>query len=166
MNLRDIQAFYDHNCWATDHILDAAARLTPEQFTAPVPYSNYGGLRGTLVHILDAEESYLSRMAEGRNLPDLMKDEFPTVEPLAARWHDVQAKVRAYIAVLKDEDLETIAVYQVGGMQRERPRWHIFAQLFSHSTQHRAEAAAMLTGFNASPGDIDFIMWVDAMKQK
>jgi uncharacterized damage-inducible protein DinB len=161
MNLQDIQMLYDHNCWATEQILNAAGKISAEQLTAQMQHSNYGSLRGTLVHTLDAEESYLHRMAEGANLPDLMENEFPTIEPLAARWKSAQAKMRAYLATLKDEDLDGIAVYHVGEIRRERVRWHIFAQLFSHSTQHRAEAAVMLTDLGQSPGDIDFIMWVD-----
>lgn len=165
MNLRDIQAFYDHNCWATGRILEAAAKLGAGQLTAPVSYSNYGSLRGTLVHTLDSEESYRARMATGENLPDLDEADFPTIEPLAARWQAEQAGMHAYIATLKDEDLEEIAVYQAGGMQRRRPRWHIFAQLFNHGAQHRAEAAIILTEAGQSPGDLDFVVWVDSLKQ-
>ena len=166
MNLRDIQALYDHNCWATERVFAAAAKLRPEQLTAPVSYSNYGSLRGTLVHTLDAEESYRVRMATGENLPDLEEAEFPTVEPLAARWKAEQANMRAYIATLKDENLDEIAVYQAGGQERRRIRWHIFAQLFNHGAQHRAEAAIILTEYGQSPSDLDFVVWVDSLKQK
>jgi uncharacterized damage-inducible protein DinB len=33
------------------------------------------------------------------------------------------------------------------------------AHLISHSTQHKTEAAAILTGLDHSPGDIDMILF-------
>lgn len=42
-------------------------------------------------------------------------------------------------------------------VERSEPVWHILMHVLHHSAQHRAEAAAMLTHFNLSPGNIDYI---------
>lgn len=165
MNLRDIQTWYDHHCWAAGKIFDAAGKISQEQLDAQTPASSYGSLRGTLIHMLDAETSYRTRMAEGVNPPDLPDSDFPTVGALAAYFKGEQAKMRAYMATLKDEDLEGVAVYEAGGAERRRPRWHIWTQLFGHGTQHRAETAVMLTELGQSPGDLDFVVWVDTNGQ-
>jgi uncharacterized damage-inducible protein DinB len=38
--------------------------------------------------------------------------------------------------------------------------WQAMAHLVNHGTQHKTEAAAMLTDFGQSPGDIDMILYL------
>ena len=54
MNIQDIQLIYDYNFWANKRILDSSAKVSQEQFDAPAAFP-YGGLRGTLLHILETE---------------------------------------------------------------------------------------------------------------
>jgi uncharacterized damage-inducible protein DinB len=34
--------------------------------------------------------------------------------------------------------------------------WQVIFHVVNHGTQHRGEAAAILTGYNHSPGELDF----------
>jgi uncharacterized damage-inducible protein DinB len=57
--------------------------------------------------------------------------------------------------------MESHLYYMVeGGIQRDRILWHCLYHLVNHGTQHRSEAAAMLTDFGHSPGDIDMILFL------
>ena len=38
--------------------------------------------------------------------------------------------------------------------------WQVMAHVVNHGTQHRSEAAAILTDFGHSPGDIDLILFL------
>lgn len=161
MNVADLRIIYDYNYWARDRILAAAARVSPEQYAAPADYP-YGGLRGTLLHILDAEKSWLHQWEHGSWTPDLLEADYPTLGMLQEAWGQEEAAMRAFLAHLTEDDLGRIVRYPVeGGMMRERLLWHCMLHLANHGTQHRAEAAALLTSFGQSPGDVDMTLFLN-----
>ena len=53
MKIDEIKLLYDYNDWADARILAACARVSPEQYAAPTSYGRDGGLRATMVHLLD-----------------------------------------------------------------------------------------------------------------
>ena len=157
MNRQDILLLYEYNYWATRRILTASAQVSPEQFTVPASHS-FGSLRGTLVHTLDAEYSW--RMLLQHNTLETfreMKDEdFPSFDPLKQRWVQEKELMRAYLASLSEQDVSGIVRYTTPeGEKRERVLWHCLLHVVDHGTHHRSEAAAILTDYGHSPGDLD-----------
>ncbi len=43
--------------------------------------------------------------------------------------------------------------------------WQLMLHLINHGTQHRSEAAALLTGYGQSPGDLDLILYLRKAKE-
>jgi uncharacterized damage-inducible protein DinB len=69
--------------------------------------------------------------------------------------------MRAFLAGLKDDDLNRVVHYNsTKGKPLKNILWHLLVHVVNHGTQHRSEAAMLLTGYGASPGDIDFILFV------
>ncbi len=160
MKSDEVRTLVDYNYWANDRILTASAKVSADQFLAPGAFP-YGGLRGTLMHVLEAERIWRIRCQHETNLPDLSESDFPTLDPLLELWRKEETAMRAYLASLSDSDLATSIEYSIGdGKSRSRILWHIMIHVMNHGTQHRSEAAAILTAFNQSPGDIDFTVYL------
>jgi uncharacterized damage-inducible protein DinB len=161
MNPSDLQLLYQYNEWANHRILAATERLTLDQFVAPASYP-YGGVRGTLVHTLEAEFAWRTRLQYiNDTFEDMLEPQFPDVEVLKTRWASEHIAMRDYLASLTDAEALRLVRYPVQAGYRERICWHIVVHMVNHGTQHRSEAAAMLTDFGQSPGDLDFTMFLN-----
>jgi uncharacterized damage-inducible protein DinB len=160
MNRNDILTLYDYNYWANARVLNAAAKLTPDQFTAPAGLS-HGSVRGALAHVLGAEMVWRLRCAEGISLSALPdENNFFTAEVLRNRWHVEEQKMRAYLNSLSDEALnQTVQYKTTKGVPFENVLWNLLAHVVNHGTQFRAEAGIALTAYGQSPGDLDLLLY-------
>ena len=62
----------------------------------------------------------------------------------------------AYLAELTDDDL---AAPFALGTRGALPLWELLLHLITHGTQHRSEAAILLTDAGHSPGDLDYFFF-------
>ena len=169
MKIDEIKLLCDYNDWADARIVAACARVTPEQYAAPTSYGR-GGLRATMVHILDniwqqritLQGYYQEPLADeaAYDATELHEDVFPTLEVLQERWLIEQREIQAYLNTLTEETLNGTIRYVIPGAVRELVVWHILLDVIIHATQHRSEAAALLTSYGQSPGDFDFTMFM------
>jgi uncharacterized damage-inducible protein DinB len=161
MQLAELMTLYDYNYWANRLLIDSAAQLTSEQFTQPTACS-FGSLHRTLVHIMGAEWLWRMRMQERLSPPALLAaEDFPTLADVRTRWQTEEQAMRGFLAGLSAEDLTQPLHYNdTRGNQHTTPLWQVLLHLVLHGMQHRSEAAAMLTDFGHSPGNIDFILYV------
>ena len=159
MNKPDITLLYKYNQWSNKKILDAVAKVTQEQFLAPASFP-HGGLRSTLVHALFAEWIWRQRWEGTSPTVRLKPEDFPTFESLRTRWVEEEKLLMAFVESVTDERLNSKFSYKAtDGQSHERILWQAMAHLINHGTQHKAEAAALLTDFGQSPGDIDMILY-------
>ncbi len=160
MNIAAIHSLFDYNYWVNERILETAAGLSPEQFTAPGPVS-HGSLRDTLVHTLSAEWAWRLRCQGSSPQKMLSLDDFPDLESLKRRWDEEEDAMRAYLSGLADDDLvSTVKYTNPQGEQFERPLWQILLHVINHGTQSRSEAAVLLTQCGHSPGDLDYMIFL------
>jgi uncharacterized damage-inducible protein DinB len=160
MNKQDMLTLYKYNQWANAKILNAAANVTQEQYLASASFP-HGGLQGTLVHAMSAEWIWQKRW-QGTSPTMVLKPlEFPTLESLRSRWEIEENQLMAFVDLLTDEQLNSTFDYaSTKGEPFTRILWQAMAHVVNHGTQHRSEAAAQLTDFGHSPGDIDMIYFL------
>jgi uncharacterized damage-inducible protein DinB len=164
MNIQDIFLIYEYNYWANKKILSASSNATQEQFLAPASFP-YGGLRGTLLHILDTEWGWRALFQSIDTATDLNEADFPTLAAFESHWKEEEKAMRAYLANLTNEDMESHLRYTTDtGIKRDRILWHCLLHVVNHGTQHRSEAAALLTAYGHSPGDLDFTVFLNEAK--
>lgn len=163
MNKQDITLIYKYNQWANKKILEQVSNVTQDQFVASATFP-HGGLRGTLVHTLFAEWIWRHRW-EGTSPTERLKPEdFPNFESLQSRWADEESLLMKFVENVTEEHLESHFLYtSTEGSPYERVLWQAMYHLVNHGTQHRSEAAALLTDNGHSPGDIDFIYFLSEL---
>jgi uncharacterized damage-inducible protein DinB len=161
MNKQDIQLLYEYNRWANARILDAASQISEAQFLAPTTFP-HGSLRGTLVHTLFAEWIWRLRWQGVASHVRLKEEDFPTIAHLKTRWHEAGSLLMEFVDGLTEARLQAEFDYiSTEGSAHRRVVWEAMAHLVNHGTQHRSEAAAMLTAMGQSPGDIDLIVFLN-----
>ena len=170
MKIDEIELLYDYNDWIDARFLSACARVRPEQYAAPASYGR-GGLRATMVHMLDniwqqritLQGFYKEPLADeaAYDATELHEDAFPTLAALQERWMIEQREMRSYIDTLTGETLNGTIRYVIPGAVRELVVWQILLDVILHAQQHRSEAAALLTAYGQSPGDYDLIMFLN-----
>ena len=157
----DAKLLYQYNEWANRRIRQQAELVSPTDLMAPTDFP-YGSLRDTLVHTFTAEWMWRSRIQDALSpAAPLDPVEFPTLPILWQRWEAETRQLHAFVTSLSDEDLNrSIAYNTTEGTAQSKKLGHILMHVALHGMQHRAEMAAMLTGYGHSPGNLDLIIYL------
>jgi uncharacterized damage-inducible protein DinB len=145
-----LTTLFEHNAWANLKLLDFCAHLSDAQLDATA-IGGFGSIRDTLVHIVDAEVSYVERV-NGKLPPQpLPENPFPGVGVLkeAVRWAG-------------DELLQLALSARSDTNVRQRPPRRRFEyklaslmiQAVTHSTEHRTQVSAIITQLGMEPPDM------------
>lgn len=154
MQLSDIRFLYDFDRWATRRILAAADGVDDTTWSAPNAIGDRG-LGGILVHHLGAHQRWRNGLAETGESPRPETGPLPMPAELSAWWEAEWIALDGWLETLVEGWLETV--------DEGVPYWQMLAHVVNHGTQHRAEAAALLTSAGRSPGDLDMIFYSEEL---
>lgn len=160
MTHADLTTMLDFHYWARTRILEAAAALTPEQYTRDLG-SAFPSVRDTLVHLCSAEWNWYLRW--NREAPASMFDplEYPDVSSLRARWAEQEPKLRGFLVSLGDAGVQQRIEYKaLNGSSHVSAFWEMFLHVVNHGTYHRGQVQTMFRQLGAPPArSVDLIVY-------
>ena len=108
-----------------------------------------------LVHHLGASQRWRNAFQDTGEEPEPELESLPTTNELRERWEAEWAAVDAW--------LPSVTEGFVAHVHEGVPVWQMLVHVVNHGTQHRAEAAALLTGAGRSPGELDMINYAEEL---
>ncbi len=156
MDPAGLRELYDHHAWAMERLL-ARAREVSREGAAEAARPGALSLRDTLAHIVSAERNWLARF-QRRERPVRFRPN--SVAEVAAGWVALQAEFRAFLAGVETADLGRPIVRDTHPRDRGTLGAGI-THVIMHGAQHTAEAAELLTRLGYSPGQLDYMEFLD-----
>jgi len=151
--LNEFLELFDYNAWANRTIFDAAAQLPEEQYFRDLK-SSYGGIHGTLAHIVWAEQLWLHRWV-GKPNPAV-----PQRTDLKSVWEAVEAERGRFLADFTEDRLEeTRLVKPSSGGEYVHTYRQMFRHFINHSSYHRGQIVTFLRQLGHQPPSTDLILY-------
>ncbi len=156
MNKDDVMELLEYNRWAKERLLDSLQKMKPDDFENDL-HSSHGGIRGTLYHMINAENIWYSRLA-GQPVKPLDDQSLKDMSAFRSCWDELDAHLEAYALESTDERLQSTFEYQDSkGIKYTQPRIWALGQLFNHFTYHRGQIVAMQRQLGYKPSNTDLI---------
>jgi uncharacterized damage-inducible protein DinB len=105
MTKKEIQLLFEYDTWADLKLLEVIAALTGDQYRMDL-HSSFGGIQGTLVHILSASQVWLYRWI-GKEPEPLRIENFPAIEDVKKQWDTYQCEMVNFLQNLTEAKLNT-----------------------------------------------------------
>jgi uncharacterized damage-inducible protein DinB len=150
---------FDYNAWANRTIFDAVAKLPEEQYFRDLK-SSYGGVHGTLCHIVWAEQLWLHRWLRRPNPPVAQGTDLKSLQEARGRWEQVDRERGEFVAGLTAGQLdETRLVKPSSGGEYVHTFRQMFRHFINHSSYHRGQIVTFLRQLGTSPPSTDLILY-------
>src|SRR3954462_1681046 len=160
--LADVDEFlelFDYNAWANRTIFDAAGQLPVDHYFRDLQ-SSYGGVHGTLAHIVWAEQLWLHRWLGHPNPTVPQGIDLRALGDVRERWEAVEAARRTFLATFPPSRLaETRLVKPSSGGEYVHTYRQMFRHFINHSSYHRGQIVAFLRQLGHKPPSTDLILY-------
>jgi len=123
----------DYDLWANTRFVQRLA-VAPAADLDRIAPSSFPTLRGTLLHIRDAENAWLCRLnGAPMNWPAEPSTDIQTLLPYCEQ-------LNALVHAATEEQLAGTCEYRdLRGNVHSQPAWQMLLHVFNHSTQHRGQ---------------------------
>lgn len=152
MSVEELRDLFAYDRWATERLFRALDGIDAATWTR-AEVIDERGLGGILVHMLGAYQRWLHGLLEDATDHSPERQPLPSIAELRRRWEAEWPQMDELLTEIDD-------AWLARDDEGVRFDW-MLRHLANHDTQHRAEAAALLTQAGHSPGDLDLIVWLE-----
>ena len=157
--MNEFLELFDYNAWANRTIFDAVAQLPADQYFRDLK-SSYGGIHGTLAHIVWAEQLWLHRWLGRPNPAVPQGTDLRSLAEVRARWEEVEAERGRFVAGFSEARLDdTRLVKPSSGGEYVHSFRQMFRHFINHSSYHRGQIVTFLRQLGARPPSTDLILY-------
>jgi uncharacterized damage-inducible protein DinB len=153
--------FLRYNAWANQRLIAMMEQLTPtEQMSGSL---SYGSAFHTLRHMLDAEVVWRHTILADNPAPDMMHVQtLDTLSEVKVFWQEERRRMFELLDLLPDEQLNEARL--APWRDKQYAIRDIFLHVVNHASNHRSEIGWYLTACGHSPGDLEFVDYLDSVK--
>jgi uncharacterized damage-inducible protein DinB len=147
-----------YTTWASRRLVDAAARLTPEELTRDFQTADRSVLR-SLAHVFAADRIWLARLTQAPT-PQFITEEDYSLSVLQNDWPALLDRWQQWAADLTDESAQAIVAYKdMKGNPYSQPLWQLVLHVVNHGTHHRGQVSGFLRVMGHSPPPLDLVFY-------
>jgi uncharacterized damage-inducible protein DinB len=146
MDVQDVRYLFSYDRWATEKLLAALDGIDPVLWAAE-GVAGDRGLGSILVHMLGAHQRWRLVFDGSPERPSPEQEPLPSPAALRERW---STEFDAF-----DRLLDEVTPGFLAHVEEGVTAGVMLQHLANHGTQHRSEAALLLTQAGRSPGDLD-----------
>ena len=157
--MNEFLELFAYNAWANRTIFDAVAQLPDEQYFRDLK-SSYGGIHGTLAHIVWAEQLWLHRWVGKPNPTVPQGTDLKSLTDVRGRWEAVETERGRFLGSFPESRLEdTRLVKPSTGGEYVHTYRQMFRHFINHSSYHRGQIVTFLRQLGVTPPSTDLILY-------
>jgi uncharacterized damage-inducible protein DinB len=157
--MNEFLELFAFNAWANRIIFEAVQALPGEQYFRDLK-SSFGGIHGTLCHIVWAEQLWLHRWLGKPNPAVAQGADLKTLAEVRSRWEQVERERADFVAGLNDPRLdETRVVKPSTGGEYVHSLRQMFRHFINHSSYHRGQIVVFLRQLGRAAPNTDLIRY-------
>lgn len=157
-----VRGLIRYNEWANEKLLAAVREASPAELETEIG-PGAGTISSWLNHLVNVQRGWFAIILGNQDHPLAGPGEAGPLVDVDKAFAMSAAEMRAYGDAATDAKVgETISRYdEQCGETESWPAWQLITQLLNHSTHHRSEIGRALGNLGHSPGDLDFIEYLD-----
>jgi uncharacterized damage-inducible protein DinB len=155
----EILLLYDYDKWADLKLLEVIGTLHNDLYKKELG-SSFGGVCGTLVHILSADRIWLNRWT-GKTTAPLKAEDLPAIEAIKKQWDAYHCEIDNFVRGLTEEKLnEPLPYTDFKGNSYSHPLCQQMQHKVNHSTYHRGQVVTLLRQMGEKVVSTDMINYI------